>query len=67
MKKWLALLTLPLVFLLTGCEDSNGWDAIPIDDTEDACYQITRWEYDGWDSTKYWAEGIYCPQDTEEG
>jgi hypothetical protein len=66
-KRWIALLVLPFVFLLAGCEDSNGWDAYPIGDAEDetTCYQIAAWHYDGYDNTKYWGKGVYCPADIE--
>lgn len=60
MKKWLALLLVPLALVLTGCDDTNGWSAYPLGDQEDTCYQITRWESNGFE-TKTWAEGIYCP------
>lgn len=69
MKKWLMLLfVLPLTLVTSGCEDSNGWDAIPVGDSanEETCYQITEWHYDGWDNTKYYAKGIYCPAESEK-
>lgn len=65
MKKWLALLGLPFVFLLAGCDDSNGWDAYPIGDQPDTCYQITEWQSNGHE-TKTWAKGVYCPVDIEK-
>ena len=55
-----------LAFISSGCDETNGWSAIPLDDTEDACYQITEWRSNGWGETKYWATGTYCPIDTEE-
>lgn len=61
MKKWLALLLAPLALVLTGCDNTNGWSAQPLDGTEETCYQVTRWESNGWGETKYWAEGVYCP------
>lgn len=63
MKKRFALLLVPFALVLTGCNDSNGWDALPLDDSEDTCYQITKWESSGFND-KSWAVGVYCPAES---
>lgn len=57
-KRIMALAALPVLLLTAGC-GGNGWTANPVDNPE-GCYQIERWESDGF-RTLTWAEGIYCP------
>lgn len=51
-----------VMFLMSSCGATNGWDALPVDNPA-GCYQITEWHKDGSGHTKTSALGVFCPQE----
>lgn len=51
------------VLALAGCDETNGWDALPISDKADTCYQIQEWHASGFifRNVTNEAKGTYCP------